>query len=143
MVPVFRYIQLGYPFQHLALKYAKISVSMSVIGDTSAVISSLELSDANYDVVWSILREQYDNKRVIVQTHISAVFDLPIMTRENAVKLRRLSDNATKHLHALQALKRLTMHWDDLLVHLLTLKLDSLTLREWRTSLAGNELPSA
>jgi len=64
------------------------------------------------------------------------------MTRENTVKLRRFSDSATKHLHALQALKRLTMHWDDLLVHLLTLKLDSLTLREWRTSLAGNELPS-
>ncbi|KYM75545.1 Galectin-4 [Atta colombica] len=32
--------------------------------------------------------------------------------------LRRLS--ATKHLYALQALKRPTTHWDDLLVHLLT-----------------------
>jgi len=79
---------------------------------------------------------------VIVQTHISAIFDLPIMTRENAVELRRLSDSATKYLHALQTLKRPTMHWDDLLVHLLTSKLDSLTLREWRISLAGNELPS-
>ena len=45
-------------------------------------------------------------------------------------------------MHAFQALKRHTTHWDDLLVHLLTSKLDSLTLREWRTSLAGNELPS-
>jgi len=36
----------------------------------------------------------------------------------------------------------LTMHWDDLLVHLLTSKLDSLTLREWRTSLTDNEQPS-
>ena len=50
------------------------------------------------------------------------------MTRDNAVELR-LSDSATKHLHALQALKRLTMHWDDLLVLLIS-KLDSLTLRE-------------
>jgi len=61
---------------------------------------------------------------------------------QNAVELRRLSDSATKHLHAFQALKRHTTHWDDLLVHLLTSKLDSLTLREWRTLLAGNELPS-
>jgi len=84
-----------------------------------AVISLLELSDANYDVA-SILRKRYDNKRMIVQTHISAIFDLPIMTRENAVELRRLSDTATKHLHALQALKRPTTHWDDLRVHFLT-----------------------
>jgi len=34
------------------------------------------------------------------------------------------------------------MHWDDLLVLFLTFKLDSLTLREWRTFLTGNELPS-
>ncbi|XP_012056217.1 PREDICTED: uncharacterized protein LOC105619304 [Atta cephalotes] len=114
----------------------------SLIGDASAVISSLELSDANYDVAWAILKERYDNKHMIVQTHVSAIFDLPTMTRENAVELRRLSDSATKHLHAFQALKRPTTHWDDLLVHLLTSKLDSLTLREWRTSLAGNELPS-
>jgi len=114
----------------------------SLTGDASAVISSLELSDANYDIAWSILREWYDNKRVIIQTHVSAIFDLPTMTRENAVELRKLSDSATKHLHALQALKCPTTHWNDLLVHLLTSKLDSLTLREWRTSLAGNELPS-
>jgi len=63
------------------------------------------------------------------------------MTRDNAVELRRLSDSATKHLHALQALKRPMMHWDDLLVLLIS-KLDSLTLHEWRTSLAGNKLPS-
>jgi len=72
-----------------------------------------------------------DNKRVIVQTHVNAIFDLPTMTRKNAVELRRLSDSATKHLYDLQALKCPTMHWDDLLVHLLILKLDSLTLREW------------
>jgi len=49
MVPVFRYI-LGYSFQRLALKYAKILVSTSLTGNANAVISSLELSDANYDV---------------------------------------------------------------------------------------------
>jgi len=63
-------IQLDYPFQHLTLKYAKISVSMGITGDANAVISSL--SDANYDVA-SILRDRYDNKRVIVQTHVNSL----------------------------------------------------------------------
>ena len=49
-------IRLSIP--HLALKYAKISVSTSVTHrHASAVISSLELSDANYDVTWSILSD--------------------------------------------------------------------------------------
>lgn len=38
----------------------------SVTGDASSVIGSLELSHANYDVAWTLLKERYDNKRVIV-----------------------------------------------------------------------------
>jgi len=64
------------------------------------------------------------------------------MTKENAIDLRRISDGTQKHLHALQALKRPTTRWDDLLILILTSKLDSLTLREWETFLTGNELPS-
>jgi len=72
--------------------------------DASAVISSLELSDANYGVAWAILREWYDNKHVIIQTHVNAILDLPTMTRENPIDLRRISNGISKYLHALQAL---------------------------------------
>jgi len=65
----------------------------SLTGDASA-ISSLELSDANYDVAWAILRERYDNKRVIIQTHINAILDVPTMTRENPIDLRRISNRS-------------------------------------------------
>jgi len=108
MIPVFRYIQLGYPFQHLALKYAKILVSMSVTHrrckrcNQFIRIVGRELTS----------RGQFsgsDDKRVIVQTHVNAIMDLSTMTKENATDLRRISDGAAKHLHALQALKRPTM----------------------------------
>jgi len=80
--------------------------------DDASVISSLELSNANYDVAWAILKERYDNKRVIIQTHVNAILDLPTMTRENPIDLRRISNGVSKHLHALQALKCPMMHWD-------------------------------
>ena len=64
------------------------------------------------------------------------------MAKENAIDLRRVSDDAAKYLHVLQALKRPTTHWDDLFILILTSKLDSLTLREWETFLTGYELPS-
>ncbi|KYQ59009.1 hypothetical protein ALC60_01980 [Trachymyrmex zeteki] len=114
----------------------------SLTGDASAVISSLELSDANYDVAWSILKDRYDNKRVIIQSHVKAILDLPLMSKENSVDLRKISDGTSKHLHALQALKRPIAHWDDILISILTSKLDSLTIREWENSLTGNELPT-
>lgn len=72
----------------------------SLTGDASNVISSLEISDTNYDVAWTLLKERYDNKRVIVQNHIKAILDLPSMTKENHAELRKIADGA-KHLHAL------------------------------------------
>lgn len=111
-------------------------------GDASNIISSLEISDLNYEVAWNLLKERYDNKRVIVQTHIKAIMELPTMTKENSSGLRRISDGATRHIQALRALKRPTQHWDDLIVHILSSKLDLLTLREWQSTLVGSEPPT-
>ncbi|XP_071576253.1 uncharacterized protein [Temnothorax nylanderi] len=120
------------------LQYLRAAVS----GNASAVIGSLEMSDANYAVAWNLLKERYDNKRVIVQTHIRSIVDLPVMNRENASELRQIADGAARHVHALTALKRPTDAWDDLLVYILSSKLDTNTAREWQSSLKGVELPS-
>lgn len=42
----------------------------------------------------------------------------------------------------LNALKRPTSHWDDLLIYILSSKLDNITLREWQSNLTGSELPT-
>ncbi|XP_039310735.1 uncharacterized protein LOC120358921 [Solenopsis invicta] len=114
----------------------------SVIGDASKIICALEISEANYEVAWNLLKQRYDNKRVIVQSHVKAIMDLPSMVKENIVELRQIADGATRHIHALQALTHPTSHWDDILVHVLSSKLDALTSREWQLSLTGSELPT-
>ncbi|XP_018315341.1 uncharacterized protein [Mycetomoellerius zeteki] len=68
--------------------------------------------------------------------------DLPSMSKENSSELRLIADGASKHVRALQALQRPTAHWDDILVYILSAKLDTITLREWQSSLAGTELPT-
>lgn len=114
----------------------------SLAGDASNVISTLEISAINYAVAWKLLQERYDNKRVIVQNHIKAIMNLPTMTRESVGELRQIADGATRHINALQALKRPTSHWDDLLVHILSNKLDALAMREWQSSMTTSELPT-
>lgn len=67
--------------------------------------------------------------------------ELTSMTKEN-IELRQIADDKVKHSHALQALKCPTAHWDDLLIHVLSSKIDSLTLRERQSSLTDSELPT-
>ncbi|KAL6421662.1 hypothetical protein ACFW04_014479 [Cataglyphis niger] len=90
----------------------------------------------------TLLKERYENKRIIVQNHVKAIMELASMTKENYFELRQIADGTMKHLHVLQPLKRSTAHWDDLLIHILSSKIDSLTLREWQSSLTGSELPT-
>jgi len=65
------------------------------------------------------------------------------MNKENAFDdLRQIADGAARHIQALKALKRPTDSWDDLLVYLLSSKLDAHTTRDWQRSLVGDALPT-
>ncbi|XP_018400687.1 PREDICTED: uncharacterized protein LOC108778090 [Cyphomyrmex costatus] len=107
----------------------------SLIGDTSSVISALKISAANYQIAWDALKERYDNRRMIVHTHIKAILDLSSLTKGDSTELRRIADGAIRHVQALKALKCPTAHWDDLLVYILTTKFDARTLQKWQSSL--------
>lgn len=62
------------------------------------------------------------------------------MAKENHIELRQIVDGAVKHVHELQILKHPTSHWDDLLIYILSSKLDSITIRDWQSSLTGSAL---
>ncbi|KAJ8953098.1 hypothetical protein NQ318_013440 [Aromia moschata] len=63
----------------------------------------------------------------------NAIFDLPIIQKESHVDLRNLFDNVTKQLRSLKALGEPTEHWDTLIIHIITSKLDNTTRREWES----------
>ncbi|XP_025264962.1 uncharacterized protein LOC112638118 [Camponotus floridanus] len=67
---------------------------------------------------------------------------LPCMSKENSVELRQIADGAMRHVHALNALGCPTSQWDDLLIFILTDKLDARTSREWQSSLDTPDLPT-
>ncbi|XP_045466602.1 uncharacterized protein LOC123675299 [Harmonia axyridis] len=110
--------------------------------DASRLIQSIEVSDRNYSLAWESLVKRYQNKRIIVNTHIKALFDLPIVMKNSAASLRQLTDKINQHLGALANLKLPTGQWDIILVHLITSKLDNSLNLEWENSLQNDELPS-
>ncbi|XP_024874745.1 uncharacterized protein LOC112456446 [Temnothorax curvispinosus] len=105
-------------------------------------IASLEISGINYVNAWARLQESYDNKRLIVQNHINAIFDLPAARKENGTAIRQILNGVLKHTRALQALKRPTDQWDDLLIHIVTSKLDLATIKEWENALGPTIMPN-
>ncbi|KAJ8934811.1 hypothetical protein NQ318_010225 [Aromia moschata] len=54
---------------------------------------------------------------------------------------KNLFDNVTKHLRSLKALGEPTEHWDTLIIHIITSKLDNTTRREWESFELKQELP--
>lgn len=114
----------------------------SLKSDAAEILHSLELTASNYECAWELLRERYDNKRIIVQKHIKAVCELPQVTKENYSGIRHILDGILKHVRALKSLKCPTDSWDDILIYLITNKLDTTTNKAWETSLSRNDMPT-
>ncbi|XP_011858104.1 PREDICTED: uncharacterized protein LOC105555686 [Vollenhovia emeryi] len=106
------------------------------------VIRSIEITTDNYPEVWAAIKDRFDNKRWIIHKHIKAMFEAPSLTKENHIALRELLDTISKHLRALKALKRPTDTWDDVVIHIITSKLDSATNKAWETSIVQGDMPN-
>lgn len=114
----------------------KMQYLLSVLkGEAHDVVSSLETFDENYAEAWKMLKERYDDDNLIIQKHIRVLFEQPVLHKENHVALRRMLDTVLKHVRALKATKRPTDQWDDLLMYLVTSRLDQTTNKEWETSI--------
>lgn len=110
-------------------KYHYLRASLE--GSALIVIQSIEFSAANYEVAWKLLCDRFDNKRILIQNHVSALFNIQPISKESSVNLKRLIDQINKNLRALESLGEPTKHWDTLLIHIMTHKLDAKTYREW------------
>lgn len=73
-------------------------------GEAATVIQSLETSEANYDIAWTLLTERYDHKRVIIQNHLKLLLEQPGCARPSASSIRQMLDNINTHTRALKVL---------------------------------------
>lgn len=55
-------------------------------GDAAEIIASLETSTENYTVAWNLLKQRYNNKKFIIDTHLKALFDIPCISKEFSKK---------------------------------------------------------
>ena len=83
-------------------------------GDAEAVIALIGLSSDNCSVAWTLLKERYDNLKVIRECHVKSILNLPRVSKDSPV--RSLLNLVQNHTRALIALKEPVDKWDTLLI---------------------------
>ena len=79
------------------LNYLKVCVSV----EAPKLISSISITDANYNIALTLLKDRYENKRSIVQTHLRAIWSQPVLKTESAPGLRNTLELTNEHIRAL------------------------------------------
>lgn len=103
----------------------------SLEGSAAVVIQSIEFSMTNYTIAWNLLCDRFNNTNLLIQNHISALFNIEIICKESSVALKGLIDQLNKNLRALELLGEPVKHWDTFLIYIVARKLDQKTFREW------------
>lgn len=90
-------------------------------GEASRALSHLALTDSNFEVAWGILVSRFENKRRLITMHVMTLIELSQLTSENVADLNAMRDRANS---ALKNLGRPVKTWNDILVVLVSQKLD-------------------
>ena len=109
-------------------------------GDAAKLISSLMITDANYEIALTLLRDRYENKRCIVQAHLKVIWSQPSMKCESGLGMRKILETTNEHLRALKELGEPTHAWNSLLIFWITEKLDNESEKQWQLAHPGTDL---
>jgi len=110
-------------------------------GSAAEVIRTIPTTEENYQMAYNTLIERYENKSLIIQSHIRSLFSTAQVSQPSATELRKLHHHVISQVRTLKALKQPVEHWDAWLITLVCSKLDAITVGEWQLRQATKELP--
>ena len=106
-------------------------------GEAAQAISHLPLSSGNYAVGFKMLKDRYANKRLILHSHLDAIFNIPRIHQESAEQLKKFIIAFDENCLALEALN-FKVQPDYMWVHVLTERLDPASRRQWEVESSGS-----
>lgn len=75
------------------------------------LVKSISISNGNYEAVQRLI-QRYDNKSLIIQSHIRSILDSPRVEEASATSLQGLHSHVCAHVAALRAIGQPVEHWD-------------------------------
>lgn len=97
--------------------------------------------DGNYELVIQTLKQRYDNRSLMIQSHIRSILDCPYVEEATGDTLQKLYANITTQVAALKARQQPVEHWDAWLVTIVVSILDKNSTHGWLLHQKNNDLP--
>ncbi|XP_072398149.1 uncharacterized protein [Diabrotica undecimpunctata] len=115
----------------------------SVDGYAKRIVDKIEFSGNYYQTAWDALCMRYDNKKLLVNKHIKAIFNLDSIQKESPKHLRHLLDSVSDSMSSIDSLQITKSSLTDLLlIYIISNKLDKQSYREWKECHIKEELPT-
>ena len=95
-------------------------------GDAASCISGFKITDKNYETSVNLLKERYNNTRLIVSPHMTNLLNLPqLASSDNINDLRKIYDTVETQVRSLENLDIQSEMYRPLLIQVLLSKLSS------------------
>lgn len=108
-------------------------LASSLTGRALESIRTIPITADNFEIAWTTLVSRYENKRRLIEAHVSALHKLPSVSRENAGELNVLRDKANRAIASLRNLGRSSDEiLNDILVYRVSQQLDNSTRKAWK-----------
>ena len=111
----------------------------SLTEDADKLLHSIAITDDNFDIAIDILENRYDNKRLILRSHLHEIFRQRSLTTENSKDLWTLMETTEEHRLALLNQGQTVDQQNFFFVYLLTERLLIETRKAWEISTPGRE----
>ncbi|XP_058448762.1 uncharacterized protein LOC131428735 [Malaya genurostris] len=112
------------------------------IDDASGLITAKMIVDNNFQQTWKQLSDQFENPRVIVDTHLEGLLEMKPMTKRNHKDLLELLKTFNRHVGGLEYQGLVVDELSGLiLTKILTTRLDEQTLQLWERTQQHAKLP--
>lgn len=108
-------------------------------GEAEQLLRHIPISESNYDRCWTQLETRYNNKKYLSHCILKRLLSQRNVTNESARGLKDLMDTTTDCLNALTNLEMTdTDIRDSLILHIITLKLDPDSRKDWELKVTSN-----
>lgn len=103
----------------------------SLTGEALKLVQTIAISANNYMVAWNLLLDHYQNPIRLKQSYVDSLFEFAPIRRESATELHSLVEKFEANVKILKQLGERTECWDLILIRMLSIRLDSVTRRDW------------
>lgn len=105
-------------------------------------VKNIPVTADNFCVAWDILKSRYESKRRLINVHMLTLLNLPVVPQESVQDLQNIHDKVNTVIATLRNLERMPEDlWNDMLVCLVSQKLDSVTRKAWNLKYSDDKIP--